>query len=159
LAWQERTSAYTLHTWCATKVSSKRGAFGSNRSQTQVTPTWVRPTQHLHHFEVMPPRLASGRGLVWCPDWFQEPVWEAVWRLLPRHPPRPLPRSGLGGCLGSSPRQLPRPLPQTPPGRVWGSGLGAVWEQVSRNLLQTAPGRPNHPIYPIPGNRVFWDVP
>jgi hypothetical protein len=43
----------------------------------------------------MPPRLASGRGLVWCPDWFQgtslgsspdcfpdwfqEPVWEAVW--------------------------------------------------------------------------------
>jgi hypothetical protein len=64
-----------------------------------------------------------------------------------------------GTSLGSSPRQLPRPLPQTPPGRVWGSGLGAVWEQVSRNLLQTAPGRPNHPIYPIPGNRVFWDVP
>jgi hypothetical protein len=31
LAWQERTSAYTLHTWCATKVSSKRGAFGSNQ--------------------------------------------------------------------------------------------------------------------------------
>ena len=41
LAWQERTSAYTLHTWCVTKVSSKRGAFGSNRSQTQHTTNMV----------------------------------------------------------------------------------------------------------------------
>jgi hypothetical protein len=31
LAWQERTSASTLHTWGATKVSSKSGAFGSNQ--------------------------------------------------------------------------------------------------------------------------------
>jgi hypothetical protein len=65
------------------------------------------------------------------PDWFLEPVWEAVWRLLPRH----LPRRCLGRCLGS--------------------GL----EQVSRNLLQDAPGRSNHPISPIPGNRRFGAVP
>ena len=82
LAWQERTSAYTLHTWCATKVSSKRGAFGSNRSQTQSHQHGLAH-QHLHHFQVLPPRLASGRGLVWCPDWFQEPVWEAVWDCFP----------------------------------------------------------------------------
>jgi hypothetical protein len=44
LAWQERTSAYTLHTWCATKVSSRRGAFGSNQVADRITPTWVRPT-------------------------------------------------------------------------------------------------------------------
>jgi hypothetical protein len=83
----------------------------------------------------MPPRLASGRGLVWCPDWFQEPVWEAVWRLLPRLLPRHLPRRCLGSSLGSCSRQLPRQLPRAVP----------------RNLLQTAPGRSNHPIPRILG--------
>jgi hypothetical protein len=39
LTWQERTSAYTLHTWCATKVSSKSGAFGSNQVADRMTPT------------------------------------------------------------------------------------------------------------------------
>jgi hypothetical protein len=31
----------------------------------------------------MPPIRASARGLVCCPDWFQEPVWEAVWDCFP----------------------------------------------------------------------------
>lgn len=39
LTWQERTSAYTLHTWCATKVSSKSGAFGSNQVADRMTLT------------------------------------------------------------------------------------------------------------------------
>ena len=91
---------------------------------------------------------------MWCPDWFQEPVWEAVWDCFPDTFPDTFPGGVWEGVWEAAPDSFPDPS-QTPiPGGVWEGGLGrpgaGSWETCSRTS-QTAPGRPNHLFLGIGG--------
>jgi hypothetical protein len=71
----------------------------------------------------MPPRLASGRGLVWCPDW------------LP------------GNQSGKLSRQLPRQLPRHPFQGVSGKLSGQLQNTVSQGSWKT-PRNPKFGCFP-----------
>ena len=90
----------------------------------------------------MPHRLASGRGLVWCPDWFQGTSLGSS----PDCFPDWFPGTSLGSCLDSFPDSFP------------GTSLGSCLEQVSRNLLQDVQTCSRTSKPPIPGNRRFGRV-
>jgi hypothetical protein len=96
----------------------------------------------------MPPRLASGRGLVGCPDWFQGTSLGSSLGLLPRL----VPGTSLGSSLGWLPRLVPGTslgsslglLPRLVPGTSLGSSLGWLPRLVPgtcSRTLQDAPGR------------------
>jgi len=85
------------------------------------------PPTPWHHFEVIPHRLASGRGLVWCPDWFQGTSLGSCPDSFPDSFPDTYSRRCLGSCLDSSRTRFPRDPGKPPETRNSGVFQGP-WE-------------------------------
>jgi hypothetical protein len=99
----------------------------------------------------MPPRLASGRGLVWCPDWFQGTSLGSSLETASQTASQTPSQEVSGKQSGKLLQTASQTASQTPSQEVSGKLSGQLPRAVPRNLLQTAPGRSNHPIPRILG--------
>ena len=96
----------------------------------------------------MPPRLASGRGLEWCPDWFPGTSLGSCPDSFPDSFPDWFPGTSLGSCLDSSRTRFPRD-----PGKPPEFGVSGGFQENPRNPeirgfgrpIPTPPVRPHRP--------------